>query len=560
MAPVVQRLLWVVLAGVVGFFAITVGVYFAVHSVGNLEDPFRLFIRNISPSQIKSIENFANLDYLSWLSSVLGGSITSLYVENLGANQWSWTVATLEPALPAVILGGVAGWIVGTLSSRRGRYFLRIVSLALVSLPAFWTGGLLLYQFSFVFHALPSVGTLSPSPPYWGGSQFTDQLGHLILPIATFTITSFAIFSFWIGRSSRGYSALPLRSALRASARETLGFSGLALALLLAAAMAVEAVFLWPGLGYATARAFQVFDIMTVSVTWTILGLVALLALLFGGVVYALTIPVDAPEPEPEGLPLGRLPPRAKVAARLAGVTLLLAIWGGFFAPYPERSYQCLYQGCANLPPFQSWAHPLGTELNGVDVLSDTLHGLANDLATALAISAIAIAVGTALKLISSRPRLPGVIKWAVYLAVAFNVPLWSTWFGRIGGIATANSYAFPETVFALGLLGGLIVSLSGRWKSTPGGLRELLVQSTPATIAVAGLSILLLEYVGFLGFTGPGASSLGLMLSDGFASLAGSPWVFFFPGLVGAFAVFSLLFLADSLGSWLGSSPAPKA
>jgi len=535
-------------AGVVGFFVVTLGVYLAISSAGNPIDILRLAIRNVSPSQIKAAQDFANLGYLGWVWSVFGGGLGSLYGVPVGANQWSWTIVTLELALPAVAVGGIAGWVVGTLSSRRAGYFLRVLSLALLSLPAFWIGELLLYQFSFALPALPSYGAASPYPPYWGGSQFADQLAHLVLPLTTFAITSFAMFSIWVGRTSMKYKSVPFGSALKASFRETLGFSGLALALLLCMTVGVETAFSWPGLGYATARAVEMLDFVTLSATWTILGIVALVAVVLSALVYALTRPREVSEIAPEPSSPGRISFKAEVAVALVGITLLLAVWGGLFAPYPARSLQCFYQGCANLPPFTSAAHPFGTERSGIDVFSDTLHGLANDLAAAVAISVVALVFGMVLRLVSS--RLSGVIRWVVYLAVAANVPLWAMWLERTSafvGAASAQS-GFPGIVLGLGLLGGLVVSLLGKEKQSQGGFRGLVTQAVPGTMFVAGFSLLLLEYLGFLGFSPLGSVSIGLVISEGFVSLVSSPWVWFFPGLVGSFAVFSLFLLADSL------------
>ena len=80
----------------------------------------------------------------------------------------------------------------------------------------------------------------------------------------------------------------------------------------------------------------------------------------------------------------------------IVGGVVALALYGIFDAPYPARSFVCLYQGCTNLPPFQSWAHPLGTELSGIDVWSEIAHGASGDLYVGVAATLISVIIGIA--------------------------------------------------------------------------------------------------------------------------------------------------------------------
>src|SRR2546426_12566364 len=64
----------------------------------------------------------------------------------------------------------------------------------------------------------------------------------------------------------------------------------------------------------------------------------------------------------------------------MVGFVVFIAISGYLFAPYPARSFPCLYANCTSQPPFQNLAHPLGTEPSGIDVYSELLQGTRNDL------------------------------------------------------------------------------------------------------------------------------------------------------------------------------------
>lgn len=80
----------------------------------------------------------------------------------------------------------------------------------------------------------------------------------------------------------------------------------------------------------------------------------------------------------------------------IVGFFVFLALFGSTLAPYPARSFPCLYIGCTSLPPFQSWAHPLGTEPAGIDVYSEILQSTRNDLYVGLGATLISMAIGIA--------------------------------------------------------------------------------------------------------------------------------------------------------------------
>lgn len=195
--------------------------------------------------------------------------------------------ATLELLVVAMILAVLAGTILGVLSAQwRGRppdFVVRLISIAGVSMPAFWLGLLLQVLFFRQLGWLPLSGRLdtdirflSPITDVTGfltvdaliGGNWValgDAAAHLVLPaitlaaypiglIARMTRASMleALSQDYV-RSARAFGigerTVVYRLALRNALPPTLTVLGLTLAYSLTGAFFVEIVFNWPGLG-----------------------------------------------------------------------------------------------------------------------------------------------------------------------------------------------------------------------------------------------------------------------------------------------------------------------
>lgn len=540
--------LWAAVAALAGFFAITLVVYASVFSIANPLTLVRLVIHNLTPAQLQQLQDYTGLGYFGWLGNLLMGNFgVSAYGVSLNSSIPSWTSATLELVLPSLVFGAIVGLFLGVLSTRMHGYFLRLLTLALLAMPAFWVGAMLIRGFPLQLGSLPSCCMASPYPPYWWGSQLGDRLAHLVLPSTTMWLASFAIFSAISGHEARRFRELQLAGALKATLRKLVAVAGPVLALLLSVSMAVETVFAWPGLGYEAVRATMLMDVTTLSGIWATLGLVGLVAIIVSTLAYLFIRPSGEQVKPPKSWRKVWHSAKGKAAAAFVVITLILVLWGALLAPYPAGSFACLYQKCVNLPPFTNAAHPLGTEPSGVDVFSETLHGLANDLGMVALISVVALFLGSLLALVSVRSRVFGfLVRGALYAAIAIQVPLALGWFDRVSVVRIAENLQASETILLIGVLGALLVSIVAKRGSEESGMVEILKKAVPMTFFVGGASMLLLENISFLGFSSPNTASIGLLLQDGFVDIQ-SWWVGFFPGLFGAFAVFSLFFLSDT-------------
>lgn len=94
------------------------------------------------------------------------------------------------------------------------------------------------------------------------------------------------------------------------------------------------------------------------------------------------------------------LSPSAWIGAVLLGVFLLAALVGPFLAPYSPTA-----QRLDHILAGPSAAHWLGTDENGVDVLSQLLHGARLALVISLVVVAICATVGTALGVLAGYYR-----------------------------------------------------------------------------------------------------------------------------------------------------------
>ncbi|MDA4127744.1 MAG: ABC transporter permease [Thaumarchaeota archaeon] len=259
------------------------------------------------------------------------------------------------------------------------------------------------------------------------------------------------------------------------------------------------------------------------------------------------------------------------------GAFFILAFYGLFAAPYPGRSFACLYQGCANLPPFQNWAHPLGTETSGIDVWSEIAHGAAGDLYVGVAATLISVVIGL---LVGAVAGYRGGIAASLLLGltqVFFVLPILIIilLFAKIFLFLVAAGLGLNLIVFALAIFGWPVIAFIARGEILR--IRELeFVQASRALgasntrilfrhivpnmlspiIVIASLSVagnILTEVIiSFLGFGDATASTWGNLLFDGFQYVRSSWWVSFFPGIAVVLCVLGFNLLGDGLSDAL--------
>ncbi len=261
----------------------------------------------------------------------------------------------------------------------------------------------------------------------------------------------------------------------------------------------------------------------------------------------------------------------------IVGFFFFLMFFGYFFAPYPVRSFECLYQGCAGIGPFQNWAHPLGTEISGIDVYSEILHGTPNDLFVGIVATAIAVGIGIMIGSVAGYVRgassalLLGFTQVFLVLPVLVIIIL----FARIFVLEVAAGFGLLLITLILGVFSWPTIALVSRGEILR--IRELeFVQAAKAlgasnsrilfrhvvpnmlspiivisSLLVAG-NILTEVVISFLGFGDPNTSTWGLLLQEGFSYIRTQWWVSLFPGLAVVFCVLGFNLLGDGLSDAL--------
>jgi peptide/nickel transport system permease protein len=208
------------------------------------------------------------VQYVRWLGLVLQG-------------DWGTSIQQRVPVLPLVLekfwitllLTGAAGGFAtivgvsaGIISAVRQNSWIDrsilVVSVFAVSMPPYWLGLIGIFIFSVQLHWLPTGGLHT----FTGEKTTLDLVKHLIMPAVVAGLTPAAIIArvarsamlevlkldFMTALRAMGLSegAIILRHALRNAMPTIVSMTGLQIGyLILGAALFVEIIFSWPGLG-----------------------------------------------------------------------------------------------------------------------------------------------------------------------------------------------------------------------------------------------------------------------------------------------------------------------
>jgi ABC-type dipeptide/oligopeptide/nickel transport system permease subunit len=267
----------------------------------------------------------------------------------------------------------------------------------------------------------------------------------------------------------------------------------------------------------------------------------------------------------------------ALIGAAIVGFFVFISVYGVFFAPYPPRSFYCLFNGCANLPPFTNWAHPLGTETSGIDVFSEILHGALGDLYVGVAATAISVAIGLLIGALAGYKGGPAGALLLGTTQIFFVLPVLVIilLFARIGQLLVAQGLGLTLIVVILGIFGWPTIAFVTRGEilrikelefvqaarslgasNTRILFRHILLNVLSPLIVLSSLlvagNILTEVVISFLGFGDPNTSTWGLLIEEGFSYVRTSWWVAFFPGLAVVLAVLGFNLLGDGLADAL--------
>lgn len=272
-------------------------VFFILHLSG---DPVLLLApQNASAHDISVLRHSLGLDkplgmqYLIFLWHLVHGNLGYSYVQSEPALLivMQRLPYTIELAAAAFLLSVVVGIPIGILTAvYRGKWMERLLMPIILvgqSMPAFWTGILLILLISVWLRWLPSSGA--------------QGIQSLILPAITLSSLSIATIArmtrsgfieelekeYVKTARSKGAHGLRLivRHIFRNASIPILTVTGLEVANLLGGAVVTETIFAWPGLGQLTiqsisARDFPVVQaiVLFISITYIVVNLITELA------------------------------------------------------------------------------------------------------------------------------------------------------------------------------------------------------------------------------------------------------------------------------------------
>jgi peptide/nickel transport system permease protein len=241
------------------------------------------------------------VQFADYLGDVLRGDLGTSFVTRrpvvdvVAERLWPTLLLVGLGTALAVLLGGYTGAVAGWRAGGRFDRSATAVALALWATPAFWLGLLLLVVLGAGAGPLPALfpagGLQSPGtdvPPV------LDVARHLLLPCLTLVAVQFGQYHLLMRASVRDERALPYVTTARATglrdaevrrrhvlpnaARPTATLALLNAGYVLSGAVAVEAVFSWPGLGYLSWEALRLNDLPVLHGTFLVFSVAVVAA------------------------------------------------------------------------------------------------------------------------------------------------------------------------------------------------------------------------------------------------------------------------------------------
>lgn len=265
--------------------------------------------QDATPEIIEAIRQQYGLDqplvvqYVAWIGGLLRGDLGTSYINNrpIGELILSRAESTLElaalAALFMIVLALLLGVLGGSLRSKTGRAVLDVISTAMISMPAFLVGLVLIVVFGVVLRVLPVSGELNLSEDFVGG------LEYLLLPAIAIALSHAAVIARLLQTAmltNRGEEFVDLATAKGASSaritfRHVLPASldtaivaiGLRIGELIGGAIIIEAIFSRSGLGQLMIQSINTRDYFVVQALVMGAVLIAILSQLISEIVVA---------------------------------------------------------------------------------------------------------------------------------------------------------------------------------------------------------------------------------------------------------------------------------
>ena len=221
--------------------------------------------------------------FLHYLHSIASGDLGYSYaykapVIDIVTGALPWTILLVGTALfcaitIALFLGIESGWRRG---ERLDRYLFAIFSI-LNGIPGFFVGMILIIIFALNLNVLPAGGAITHYAGYTGSEYVIDVARHLILPATALSVTELS----WIYLLMRGGiisvvnepfvktgrlkglddRTIRYRYAARNALLPVFTRIGIQISQIVAGILIIEAVFIYPGIGYLLHNALLTRDL-----------------------------------------------------------------------------------------------------------------------------------------------------------------------------------------------------------------------------------------------------------------------------------------------------------
>lgn len=482
-----------------------------------------------------------------WLSNAVRGDFGTSWVSGaeVGPQVTSALLVSLNLAgMAAVVTLVFAMALVGPriLAVGRGRPasapVLRGTSAVLAALPEFVLAVLLAYLFAVRLGWLPATGWREPR--------------DMVLPVAAIAIASVGVLSrvlmtavvavagedwvrTWRANGARGgrISAEVARRAVAVALPQVM----LLLAGIVGASVVVEDTYAIPGLGRMSLDAALAQDIPVVQASMALLVVLGVVVGTVGNLLHRWLMAPALGAGQGTALVRHSRSRRLGVAWYVCLGALVVLIAGGLL-----RS-SAVDPLARHLPP--SWAHPLGTDHVGRDVWARVGEGSLLTIGSALLLSAICLAIGLLVGLLSKRGSagvtdilnaVPSVFL-GVVLAAVLGPGLLSAWIAicAVGWIPLAvHTRTLAAEARAAGFHQAALTSGGSNWWI----MRKHLLPSVlgpvagHATVRIPHLA-LALTGLGFLGLgAGHDSPEWGKLLADSVVHMEKAPWAVAAPAI----------------------------
>ncbi len=275
--------------------------------------------RNLSDAQRADLRTEFGLDgsqlhqFWAYVKQTLSLNLGRSYATNSPVIEEIWEKAPATIALVGVstVLSALFGVLIGIIAAWRRRtaadYVATTATMATYSMPDFWVGMLLLSFFGVTLGWFPIGGLQDPTSDATGLALLGDQIRHMFLPALTLTVAYLGEYALIMRASlldtmredfltlarAKGLRDVQVRNrhAVPNALLPVVTLAAINFGFILSGAIAVETIFSWPGLGFATYEAIHGPDLPMLQGLFLVFSAAVILFNLFADVLYAFLDP-----------------------------------------------------------------------------------------------------------------------------------------------------------------------------------------------------------------------------------------------------------------------------